>query len=45
MTKIYVNGRCVTKEELSRIEIQSKEIKRILSEKLTKTKKTGKIAV
>lgn len=37
MIKIYVNGQEVTKEDLSRIEIQSEEIKRILSEKLTKS--------
>lgn len=45
MTKIYVNGNHVSKEKLSKIEIQSEEIKRILSEKLTKTKKQGTIAV
>lgn len=45
MTKIYVNGNHVAKEKLSKIEIQSEEIKRILSEKLTKTKKQCTIAV
>ncbi len=45
MIKIYVNGKCVTKEELSKIEIQSKEIKQILSDKLTKSQKQGTIAV
>lgn len=38
MTTIYVNGKRVTKEELKNIEIKSENVKRILSEKLTKKK-------
>lgn len=36
MTTIYVNGKRVTKEDLKNIEINSENVKRILSEKLTK---------
>lgn len=36
MTTIYVNGKRVTKEELKKNEIQIENVKRILSEKLTK---------
>ena len=35
MTTIYVNGKRVTKEELSKMEINVKAVKRIISEKLT----------
>lgn len=35
---VYVNNRRVTKEEVGKIEIRSENIKRILSEKLTKKK-------
>lgn len=38
MITIYVNGKRVTKDELKNIEIQSENVKRILSEKLTKRK-------
>lgn len=38
MTIIYVNGNRVTKEEISKIEIQKESVKRILAEKLTKKK-------
>lgn len=39
MTTIYVNGKRVTKEDLSKIEIKTKSIKRIISEKLMDTEK------
>lgn len=39
MVKIFVNGKEVTKEDLSKIEIRSGEIKRILSDKLTNDKR------
>jgi hypothetical protein len=38
MVRIFVNGKQVTKEELSNYEIHNKAVKRILSEKLTKHK-------
>ena len=38
MTTIYVNGKRVTKEELKNNEIQIESVKKILSEKLTKSK-------
>ena len=38
MVRIYVNGKQVTKEELSKYEIHNRTVKRILSEKLTKNK-------
>lgn len=38
MVKIFVNGQEISKEKLSKIEIQSEEVKRILSDKLTKKK-------
>ena len=34
MVRIYVNGERVTKEDLSKIEIRSEEIKKILIENL-----------
>ena len=34
MTTIYVNGKCVTKEELSKIEIKSEKVKQIFREAL-----------
>lgn len=45
MTKIYVNGKRVTKEALVKIEIRSEKIKRILSDKLTNGEKSSKMAV
>lgn len=38
VTTIYVNGKRVTKEELKNYEIQIENVKKILSEKLTKRK-------
>ena len=38
MTTIYVNGKRVTKEELKNNEIQIESVKKIPSEKLTKSK-------
>lgn len=38
MTIIYVNGKRVTKEGLKNFEIKSADVKKILSEKLTKNK-------
>lgn len=38
MTTIYVNGKRVTKDELKNYEIKIEQVKRILSEKLTKNK-------
>lgn len=38
VTTIYVNGKRVTKEELKDYEIQIESVKRILAEKLTKSK-------
>lgn len=38
MTTIYVNGKRVTKEDLSKMEIKIDSIKRIISDKLTKNK-------
>lgn len=38
VTTIYVNGKRVTKEELKNYEIQIENVKRILSDKLTKNK-------
>lgn len=35
---IYVNGKRVTKEELKNIEIRNEAVKRMLAEKLTKSK-------
>ena len=43
MVRIYVNGKQVTKEELSNYEIHNKAVKRILSEKLTKNKRYFRI--
>lgn len=37
MTKVYVNGKPVTKEDIQKIEIQKDSVKRILAEKLKKT--------
>lgn len=34
MTRVYIGGKRVTKEELSNYEIQSEKVKRILAEKL-----------
>lgn len=39
MVKIYLNGKRITKDEIKNIEIHSEVIKRILSEKLTKSDK------
>lgn len=39
MVRIFVNGKQVTKEELSKIEIQNKEINKIFAEKLQKIKR------
>lgn len=36
MTTVYVNGERVKKEELDKIEIHMENVKKILSEKLTK---------
>lgn len=38
MVRVFVNGKQVAKEELSNYEIHNKTVKRILSEKLTKSK-------
>lgn len=38
MVRIFINGQEVTKEKLENIEIQSDEIKRILTDKLTTCK-------
>lgn len=38
MTTIYVNGQRVTKEDLKNNEIQIESVKKMLAEKLTKTK-------
>lgn len=38
MTVIYVDGKRVTKDELKKYEINIEEVKKILAEKLTKTK-------
>lgn len=38
VTTIYVNGKRVTKDELKNYEIQIENVKKILSEKLTKKK-------
>lgn len=38
MTTIYVNGKRVTKDELRKYEIKIENVKKILSEKLTKSK-------
>lgn len=39
MVKIFVNGQEVSKEELSKIEIQSERVKQILLKRLTKSNK------
>lgn len=38
MTTIYVNGKRVTKEELSRMDIKIEAVKRMIAEKLTEKK-------
>lgn len=38
MTTIYVNGKRVTREELSRMEIKIEAVKRMIAEKLTEKK-------
>lgn len=38
MTTVYVNGKRVTKEEITKIEIRSESVKRMLAEKLSKEK-------
>ncbi len=39
MVIIYLNGKRITKEEIKNIEIHSETVKKILSEKLTKSEK------
>lgn len=36
MTRVYVNGKPVTKDEISNIEIQKDSVKRIFAEQLKK---------
>lgn len=38
MVTIYLNGKRITKEDIKHIEIHSESVKRILAEKLTKSK-------
>lgn len=38
MITVYVNGNRIFKDKLSKIEIHSERIKKIMSEKLTKSK-------
>lgn len=38
MTKVYVNGKRITKEELAKIEIRNEAVKRMFAEKLSKEK-------
>lgn len=38
MTTIYINGKRVTKEEISKIEIRNETVKQMFAEKLSKEK-------
>lgn len=42
MVRIYINGKRITKDELSNIEIQLELLNRILSEKMKKTHENGR---